>query len=239
MYKAALPFPVLPGKDANQVARALKGDPAGYAESRRNLGITMERAYEMVTPMGTFLVVYFEGDRTFEETSADVARSNHPIDLAFVAAVKEVHGIDITQPPPPGPPAELLADYVDDSVSARKRGLAFCVPLIPGADEIGRAFTKEAYTTRLDELTASRRALGVTRESVTLSTAPDGSQIAGIYFEADHPVAANRGWAESRSEYDVWFKEQLKRVFIPGIDFNVPLPPINEVFDSQEFLVAR
>ena len=237
MYKAALAFPVLPGKDANQVARALKADPAGYAESRRTLGITMERAYEMVTPMGTFLVVYFEGDRTFEETSADVARSNHPVDLAFVAAVKEVHGVDITQPPP-GPPAELLADYVDDTVSSRKRGLAFCVPVMPGADEIGRAFTKEAYTTRRDELTASRRAFGVTRESVTLITAPDGSQIAAIYFEADHPVAANSRFAESTSEFDVWFKNQCKRIFIPDVDFNVPLPPINEVFDSQEFLVA-
>lgn len=239
MYKATLPFPVLPGKDANLVARALKEDPAGYAESRRALGITMERAYEMVTPMGTFLVVYFEGDRPFEETSAEVARSSHPVDLAFVAAIKEVHGIDITQPPPPGPPAELLADYVDDASTSRKRGLAFCVPVLPGADEIGRAFTKEAYVTRRDELTASRRALGVTRESVTLVTAPDGSQVAGVYVEADHPVAANRGWAESRSEFDVWFKDELKRIFIPDIDFNVPLPPITEVFDSQEFLVAR
>ncbi|MGH7685908.1 MAG: hypothetical protein ACREN2_03725 [Candidatus Dormibacteria bacterium] len=238
MYKATLPFPVLPGKDANQVARVLKADPAGYGESRRNLGIQMERAYEMVTPMGTFLVVYFESDRPFEECAAAIARSDHPVDLAFVAAVKEVHGVDITQPPA-GPPSELLAEYADDTVTSRKRGLAFCAPLMPGTDEIGRAFSKEAYTTRRDELTASRRALGITRESVTLNAAPDRSQIGGIYIEGDHPVAANSAFAESKSEFDVWFKDECKRLFIPDIDFNVPLPPITEVFDSQEFLVAR
>jgi hypothetical protein len=238
MFKAAVAFPVLPGKDASQVAEVLKSDPSGYVESRRRLGVTLERAYEMPTPMGTFLISYLESERPFAETTAEGAQSDLPIDRAFAAMVKEVHGIDITLPPPPGPPPEVLADWVDEKVTARKRGIAFCVPLLPGAEEQGRSFAKEAYDTRREEFAASRRAFGASRELVCLSTTPAGQLIA-VYGEADDPEAANRQFAASTDPYDVWFKNELKRLFPPEVDFNIPLPPITEIFDSQHFLVAR
>ncbi|MBV8527928.1 MAG: hypothetical protein JOZ75_06405 [Candidatus Dormibacteraeota bacterium] len=238
MYKAAVPFPVLPGKDASQVAAVLRADPAGYAESRRRAGVHLERAYEMPTPMGTFLIAYLESDRPYAEATAEAARSELAVDRAFAAAVKEVHGIDITQPPPPGPPPEVLGDWVDETVTTRKRGIAFCVPVLAGAEETGRAFAREAYTNRRDEFAASRRAIGACREVAVLNTTPSGQLIA-VYGEADDPVEANRLFAQSTSPYDVWFKEQLTRIFPPDVDFNVPLPPITEIFDSQEILVAR
>lgn len=237
MYKTAAVFPVLPGKDASQVAKVLKSDPTGYIESRRRAGVSLERAYELATPMGTFVVAYIESDRPFAEFSAEQARSDLAIDRAFGAAVLEVHGVDVTQPPP-GPPPETLADWVDETVSERKRGLAFCVPVLPGMDDEGRAFAAEAYGTRVVELSDSRRALGVSREVVCLNTSPAGQLIA-VYTEGDDPVEANRRFAASQSSFDVWFKDECKRLFPPDIDFNVPLPPIIEIFDSQEFLVAR
>lgn len=237
MYKAAVVFPVLPGKDAKQVAEVLKADPAGYAESRRRLGVHMERAYEMPTPMGTFLISYIESDRPFTEIAMEGAKSDLPIDRAFAAAVQEVHGVDISAAPP-GPPPELLGDWVDEAISVRKRGLAFCVPVMPGAEDTGRAFCSEAFGTRRDELTASRRALGGSREAVCLNASPAG-QIITVYVEGDDPVEANRRFAASQAPYDVWFKNECKRIFPPDIDFNVPLPPVTEVFDSEQILVAR
>jgi hypothetical protein len=46
-----------------------------------------------------------------------------------VGATRRVHGFDATQPPP-GEPPEILADWADDAVTTRKRGLAFCAPVI-------------------------------------------------------------------------------------------------------------
>lgn len=237
MYKTAAAFPVLPGKDAKQVAAVLRGDPGGYIESRRRAGVHFERAYEMPTPMGTFLISYIESDGPFAESAAAAAQSDLPVDRAFVAAIKDVHGIDITVPAP-GPPPEVLGDWVDETVTTRKRGLAFCAPVAPGQDEFGRSVSKEAYETRRDELTASRRAQGVSREIVVLNHTPAGD-VAAVYFEADDPVEANRRFTESQAPYDVWFREQLSRIFPPEVDLSRPLPPITEVFDSQEFLVAR
>ena len=237
MYKTVGVFPVLPGKDARQVAAVLRADPSGYVESRRRAGVSLERAYEMATPMGTFLISYIESDVPFAESGLALAKSDLPVDRAFVAAVQEVHGIDLTQPPP-GPPPEVYGDWVDDTVTGRTRGLAFCAPAIPGQTEFGRRFCDEAYVARRDELASSRRALGVNRETVCLNSSPAGD-VVGVYFEADDPVEANRRFAASQAPYDVWFKDQLRQLFPPEIDLGQPLPPITEVFDSQEFLVAR
>lgn len=237
MYKVVAVYPVLPGKDARTIAEMLRERPSEYAESRRRAGIQLERAYEQETPMGTFLISYIETDRPFPEMAAATAQSDLAIDRDFAAAIKEVHGVDLTQPPP-GEPPELLGDWEDEAVTVRKRGLAFCVPVMPGATDIGRAFCAEAYQTRRDEFTASRRALGGSRETTVLNHTPSGD-IAAVYIEADDPVEANRRFAESRSAFDVWFKEQCTRVFPPDVDFNQPLPPISQIFDSQEILVKR
>lgn len=237
MNKVAAVFPVLPGKDARTVAALLRRDPSEYIESRRHSGILLERAYEMRTPMGMFLISYIESERPFAEVVAAGAISELPFDRDFVTAVRDVHGIDITQPPL-GEPAEVIGDWEDDSVTARKRGLAFCAPLMPGASDTARAFCQEAFRARREEFTASRRALQVTRETVVLNHTPAGD-VAGVYIEGDDPVQGNRGFAASQSPFDVWFKERCARIFPPDIDFNQPLPPITEVFDSQEILVAR
>lgn len=230
-------FPVLPGQDSRAVAAILKARPDEYAEARRRQGVHMERAYEQVTPMGTFVIAYLESERPFGETTAAMTRSDLAIDADFIRAIKEVHGFDATQPPQ-GEPPELLADWVDEAVTTRKRGLAFCAPVMPGATETGRAFAREAYETRRDELTASRRAQGASREVVTLNHTPMGDVIC-VYVEADDPVEGNRQFAASRSEFDVWFKERCREIFPPEVDFNQPLPAIAEIFDSQEALVAR
>lgn len=236
MQKFALVFPVLPGKDARGPATMFQERADEYRESRKRLGITLERAYEMPTPMGTFVIAYLEAERSFQETFGLLAGSELPIDRDFIQHVKEIHGVDVTQPPQSDPP-EVLADWVDSSASGRKPGLAFCAPVIPEGDERGRAFAKEAWGTRVAELEQSRRDKNLTHEFVMLNHTPNGDVIA-VYLEGDDPAEGNRLFAESQSEFDVWFKEQCKAIFPPEVDFNVPLPPITVLFDSQEALVA-
>jgi len=237
MEKLAAVFPVLPGKNARDVSQILDGRDAEYAESRRRQGVHMERAYEQATPMGTFVIAYLESDSPFGETNAMMARSDLAIDREFLAAIQDVHGFDPTQPPPVDPP-ELIADWTDPNVTERKPGIAFVAPLRPGVTEQARAFAKEAFETRRDDHTASRRALGITHELVTLNHTPGGDVVA-VYIEGDDPVEGNRRFAASRGAHDVWFKEQCSKIFPPEIDFNVPIPPITQIFDSEEVLAAR
>src|SRR5438132_7221205 len=237
MEKVAAVLPVLPGKDVREVSKVLRGHRDEYAESRRRQGVHFERAYEQVTPMGTFVIGYIESNRPFMETNAQLAKSDLQIDRDFMGAIKDVHGFDATQPPPVDPP-EVLGDWVDPSVTERKRGVAFCAPVMAGAEDKGRAFAKEAFERRREEHAASRRALGITHETVVLNHSPQGDVI-GVYLEGDDPVESNRRFAASRTPYDVWFKDQCKEIFPPQIDFNEPIPPITEVFDSQEMLVTR
>jgi hypothetical protein len=119
---------------------------------------------------------------------------------------------------------------VDPLVTVRRRGLAFVAPLLPGKADAGKAWAREAYVTRGDEFAQSRRPLGVNVELVTLNQTPMGD-FAAVYIEGNDPVEANRLFAASRTPYDVWFKESIKALFPPEIDFNQPLPPIEQVFD--------
>lgn len=237
MEKVVAAFPVLPGKDAKDVARIFAGRDAEYAESRRRQGMHMERVYQQATPMGTFVVAYFETDRPYGESVASVAESDLPIDREFVAGLKEVHGFDPAQPPP-GELPEILGDWVDDTATERKRGLAFVAPVMPGADAIGRAFAKEAFETRRAEHEASRRALGLTHETVVLNHTPGGDVIC-VYLEGDDPIESNRRFAEATDSYNTWFKDRCKEIFPPEVDFNQPLPPIEQILDSEKALVAH
>jgi hypothetical protein len=236
MNKVAAVFPVLPGKDADTVSEVVRSRPDEWRESRKRQGVHMERAYEQPTPMGTFVIAYLESDQPFAEVTAAIGRSDLPIDRDFMKEVGDVHGFDATQQPPFDPP-EILNDWVDENVTERKRGFAFCAPVMPGATDAGRAFAKEVERRR-DEHAASRRALGITHETVVLNHGPQGDVIA-VYLEGDDPVEGNRRFAASRSDYDVWFKDQCTRVFPPEIDFNQPVPPVKELFDSERMPIAR
>ncbi|MDQ6900114.1 MAG: hypothetical protein M3072_11505 [Candidatus Dormibacteraeota bacterium] len=131
---------------------------------------------------------------------------------------------------------ETIGEWVDPQVTTRKKGLAFVAPVLPGKDDASRAFAREAFVARKAELTESRRALGQNLEVVTLTSTPMGSFVCA-YLEGNDPVQGNRGFAASTRPYDVWFKDRLKELFPPELDFNQPLPPIEQVFDYLAQLV--
>jgi hypothetical protein len=221
--------PVVPGKDAHEIPKRLEARMTEYEESSKHAGITMDRAFLQPTPMGDFVVLYYECDNDFEAFMQTQATSGLAIDRDLFDWVKEIHGIDLTQPPP-GPPPELVAAWSDPDVKDRRVGLGFTAPLAPGKTDAARAFAKEAFEARRDELAASRRAIGGTHEYVFLNSTPAGD-IVCVYVEGNDPLGANRRFAASQSPYDAWFKAECLKVFAPGIDFNQPLPEIQTIWD--------
>jgi hypothetical protein len=235
MQRTALVFSVLAGKtesDIRSIADRFKADPEGYFESRHRAGVTLERAYWQNTPMGDFVIGYVESDQSAADVMGAWAAQATEIDRFFVATVKEVHGIDITNVPE-GPPPQTVGEWVDTAVTERRRGMAFCAPLAPGQEDRGRAWAKEIYGQ--EAMTTSRRAVNQNVEVVTLTETPQGP-VCGIYLEATDPFESNRALAASTEPFDAVFKEELRVMFPPFVDFSQPVSGVTEIFDSQALL---
>jgi hypothetical protein len=238
MARGALAFPVLPGKseaDVRRIAERFKEDPGAYWESRQAQGVTLERAYWQHTPMGDFVVAYLESTRsTLGEAFGSAAQDTTPMGRFFAETVKDVHGIDITQPPEGSPP-EVVAEWSDPEVTTRGTGLAFMAPIIPGMEAFARTWAADAFAR--EAMTESRRALRQNIESVTLIQTPQGP-VTAVYVEGEDPVRGNAQFAASTTEFDVWFKENLSKIYPPFIDFNQPIPGLTEIFDSETLAVV-
>lgn len=232
MTRVVLPFPVLPGKtesDIRGIAERFKAEPEAYWESRRGAGVTLERVYWQQTPMGDFVVAYVESEKSVPEAMAAYAHDSSEPGRFFREKMLEIHGIDMTQPPPGASP-ETIGEWADPQIHRRGSGFAFCAPLIPEAEEKGKQFTRDAYSS--EGMTESRRALRQNLEVVTLNQTPQGPVIA-VYVEGRDPFQSNQEFAASQRPFDVWFKEQLKQIFPPHIDFGQPVPGITEIFNSE------
>lgn len=225
-------FPVLPGKASiatDELTGYMRENMDAYVASRDNAGVTMERVFMQATAMGDLVVAYLEADRDLAAVLQAYLTSGQDFDRHFRERNEEMTGLDFAQPLPP---TRLLAEWKDPDVLERRPGLAFAVPLLPGARELGLAFAQEAFVQRREELTESRRRLGQNREAIYLNETPMGD-LTCVYLEGRDPVAANRSFAASGEPFDVWFKQELANLYPPQIDFNQPLPPIPQFWDWQ------
>ncbi len=232
MFKNAVPFPTAPGKsedDLKRIPAFLRANMDQYRESRRRLGTTVERFYLQTTPMGTIMIAYLEGERSFADGTRAMVGSGLEVDRTFIDMVAEITGVDLRQPPS-GPPPETVAEWADPQVTTRKTGLGFVAPLLPGKLDAAKGWAREAYEARKAEFTESRRMLLQNVEVVTLTSTPMGDLLCG-YLEGDDPVEGNRRFAASPSPYDVWFKDSLQEFFPSEIDFGQPLPPVEQIWD--------
>lgn len=112
MGEVAFAAPILPGKleTFKEFIKELDGPRlADYAASRERHGITRERVYHQQTPMGDFAIINVQGPNA-ETMMPSMGASTDPFDVWFREKVNEMHGIDMTQPPP-GPPPSLVHEY--------------------------------------------------------------------------------------------------------------------------------
>ncbi len=71
-----------------------------YKESRKRVGLTVERVWLQRTPMGDFAVVYWEA-RDIAKLFQELMKSDAPFDKWFRDKILiEVHGMDISKLPP-------------------------------------------------------------------------------------------------------------------------------------------
>jgi hypothetical protein len=104
-------FPILPGKDqaGREFAAACVGDRRkGFEAQHARSGLTRETWALQETPMGSFMLVWFEAPDV-EKSFTDLATSDDEFTIWFRGQVKDLTGVDLGAPPE-GPPPEILVD---------------------------------------------------------------------------------------------------------------------------------
>jgi hypothetical protein len=104
-------FPIQAGKEED--ARAFAAETFGarrpdFEAHLARAGITRETWALQETPMGSLMLVWFEGD--VEKAFADLATDNSEYMMWFRARVLDVTGVDLGAPSDAPPPAVLI-DY--------------------------------------------------------------------------------------------------------------------------------
>jgi hypothetical protein len=102
MAEIVFAIPVVPGKE--ELDRETLDEMAGsrrveYETALNDAGITRQAVWHQQTPDGTLAVVYIEADnpdavQRFNSSDSEISRW-------FLERMQEVHGVDVSQPPPP------------------------------------------------------------------------------------------------------------------------------------------
>ena len=79
-----------------------------FRDLNRRYGLTRHSAWLAETPMGPMVVALHEGPGA-DDFMQKIAASQNEVDVWFKEKVKEIHGLDVTQPPP-GPMPQLYID---------------------------------------------------------------------------------------------------------------------------------
>lgn len=110
----AMAVPILPGKTPmfKKFISELNGKRnADFIKSRKKLNVH-ERTFFQSTPMGDMIVVTLEGNDP-ENAFKNFASSNDEFTNWFVKEVKEIHGLDLKNPPK-GPLPEIVVDTMEE-----------------------------------------------------------------------------------------------------------------------------
>ena len=104
-------FPILAGKEED--ARAFAAETMGarraeFGAHHSRAGTTRETWALQETPMGSFMLVWFEGD--VEKAFADLATNDSDFMTWFRGRVRDVTGVDLGAPSD-GPPPAVLVDW--------------------------------------------------------------------------------------------------------------------------------
>ena len=105
----AIAVPILADKAEHFKAfiGALNGaKKADFAASRKRLGVR-ERTFHQQTPMGDFVIVTLEGDDP-AGAFKKFGQGDDAFTKWFVAEVKNIHGVDVTAPPPGPMPTQII-----------------------------------------------------------------------------------------------------------------------------------
>jgi len=109
MAMLAMAFPIPAGKTEQWkkfMAELTGARKAEFADSRRSLGVH-ERTFLQRTPHGDLVLVTLEGDHP-ETAFAEFAKRTDPFTMWFKQQVQEIHGMDLSAPPPGPLPQQMI-----------------------------------------------------------------------------------------------------------------------------------
>ena len=103
---------------------------------------------------------------------------------------------------------------------------AFMSPVQPGKLQSWMHYVREMKTTYKNDMAASRRNLGLTREEVWLQQMPEGA-FAVVYWEAPDIAKVFQTLMTSDAPFDKWFRDRIL-IEVHGMSPSAPPPPMNE-----------
>jgi hypothetical protein len=106
----ALSYPILPGKTeaAKKLFEAIKTEKwKEFDQSQRRSGIKKERDFLQTTPIGDMVILYMESD-DFQRAFTEFGNSKDPFDMWLKQELKDISGIDFSEPAPGTMPQELM-----------------------------------------------------------------------------------------------------------------------------------
>ena len=112
MKTMAFAAPILPGKteDWKNLCKDLQGPrKKEFTESRRRMGVKVERTYLQHTPGADMVIVSIEGDDA-ENFFKKLGSSADPFDAWFRKRVMEIHGTDLAKQS--AAPSQPYMDFV-------------------------------------------------------------------------------------------------------------------------------
>jgi hypothetical protein len=112
--------------------------------------------------------------------------------------------------------------------------VGIALPVVLGKEEQARQLGREISQKRSKEWKDSEKRLKVKQEAFFLQTSPSGGSMVVVYFEAKDIGKVFTDFAQSRDQFDVWFKSQMKE--ITGADLNsLPQGPPPELLFSYGY----
>jgi hypothetical protein len=100
---------------------------------------------------------------------------------------------------------------------------AMAAPIVPGKEDVWRAWMAELTGPRKAELSASNDRHGLTAHHAWLQANPDGSHVAIVVHDGPGADAYLGSMAQSTDAFDQWFIGKVAEVH--GMDLGGPLPP--------------
>jgi hypothetical protein len=112
MAMLAMAFPIPAGKTEQWkkfISELTGARKAEFAASRRSLGVR-ERTFLQQTPHGDMVLVTLEGDHP-ETAFAEFGKQTDPFAVWFKQQVREIHGMDLSAPPPGPMPQQVIDSH--------------------------------------------------------------------------------------------------------------------------------
>jgi hypothetical protein len=110
--------------------------------------------------------------------------------------------------------------------------VCFALPVITGKTADARTFLSALDGPRKAEFDRSERRIGIVKESWFLQRLEHGDILIG-YMESPNFAGSLQQFAQSRDDFDLWFKSQMREV--TGVDLNnPPSGPLSEQLSRYE-----